>query len=166
VVTVHRRENFGERVAAICRALRRLVERFRDLELAIPVHPNPQVQAAVRGALSEVPRVRLLEPLPYPDMLWLLKRAHLIVTDSGGLQEEAPALRKPLLFLRERTERPEGLNAGCARLVGTTEQGVFDGVSRLLENEAEYQQMAQAPNPYGDGHAAEAIVDHLQGRLR
>ncbi|MDP1920026.1 MAG: UDP-N-acetylglucosamine 2-epimerase (non-hydrolyzing) [Myxococcales bacterium] len=165
LATVHRRESFGPRLEGICRALRTIVERHHDVELALPVHPHPSVQQVVRDLLAKTPRVHLLEPLPYPEMLWLLRASTLVLTDSGGLQEEAPAFGKPVLVLRDVTERPEGIAAGCAQLVGTEEQGIVSAASRLLSDPGAWAEMAHVAHPYGDGHAAEAIVDEIERRF-
>jgi UDP-N-acetylglucosamine 2-epimerase (non-hydrolysing) len=164
LVTAHRRESFG-RLGEICHALRLIAEHNRDVELVYPVHLNPQVQGPVRRALEGTERVHLLEPLDYESFVWLMSRAYLILTDSGGIQEEAPSLGKPVLVMRERTERPEALAAGTAKLVGVAPQRIFQEAQRLLDEPAEYAKMARAVNPFGDGHAAERIVSILKERL-
>jgi UDP-N-acetylglucosamine 2-epimerase (non-hydrolysing) len=164
LVTAHRRESFG-RLGEICHALRLIAEHNRDVELVYPVHLNPQVQGPVRRALEGTDRVRLLEPLDYESFVWLMSRAYLILTDSGGIQEEAPSLGKPVLVMRERTERPEALATGTAKLVGVAPQRIFQEAQRLLDEPAEYAKMARAVNPFGDGHAAERIVSILKERL-
>ena len=158
VVTTHRRENWGEPIRQVCRAIRRLVERFDDVEVLYALHLNPVVQSAAREELRGAPRVQLLDAIDYGPWVQILKRAHLILTDSGGIQEEAPSLGKPVLVLRNVTERPEGLEAGTLKVVGTGTEAVFAEASRLLTDEAEYTRMAQAHNPYGDGQAAGRIV--------
>ncbi|MCY1079611.1 non-hydrolyzing UDP-N-acetylglucosamine 2-epimerase [Archangium lansingense] len=165
LVTGHRRESFGKPFEAICRALRSLVERYPDVELVYPVHLNPNVRGPVGEILRGVERVHLLEPVEYPKLVWLMSQSHLVLTDSGGIQEEAPSLGKPVLVMREVTERPEGIDAGCARLVGTTEAGIVEGVSQLLTDEDVYRRMAQAKNPYGDGTSSSAIVRHVDAAL-
>ena len=165
LATVHRRESFGAPLERICRALERLVERFDDVELALPVHPHPEVAGTVRRLLGGRPRVHLLEPLSYVELLWLLRAAHLVLTDSGGLQEEAPALGRPLLVLRDVTERPEGVAAGAARLVGTREEPIVEAASALLRDPAAWAAMAEVRSLYGDGYAAEAIVGHVERLL-
>lgn len=163
LVTAHRRENFGTPLADICTALRTLAGRG-DVRVVYPVHRNPNVWEPVHAALADVPGITLLHPVDYRTLVWLLKRCTLVLTDSGGIQEEAPALGKPVLVLREVTERPEGVEAGTARVVGTDPARIVAEVSRLLDDETTYQAMARAVNPYGDGHAAERIVEALMER--
>ncbi len=165
LVTAHRRESFGQPFADLCLALRDLVERNPDIELAYPVHLNPQVQEPVRRILDGCARVHLLPPLDYWHLVDLLQRSYLVLTDSGGIQEEAPALGKPVLVLRDTTERPEGVKAGTARLVGTSRQRIVAETERLLNDPAAYASMATAHNPYGDGHAAERIAARLAADL-
>lgn len=165
LVTAHRRESFGEPLENICRALRRLVERNPDVHLAYPVHPNPNVQGPVFRLLSGEPRIHLIEPLPYDALVHLMARCYLVMTDSGGLQEEAPALGKPVLVLREETERPEGVEAGTAKVVGTAPEVIVEESERLLRNPRAYRQMAAAVSPYGDGRAAERIVRIIRERI-
>lgn len=157
LVTGHRRENFGQGFEQICRALRRIAE-TRDVQVVYPVHLNPNVQEPVRRILADAPSVHLIEPQDYLPFVWLMNRAHLIITDSGGVQEEAPALGKPVLVMRDTTERPEALAAGTVRLVGTDAARIEAETLRLLDDPAAYAQMARAMNPYGDGHAAERIA--------
>jgi UDP-N-acetylglucosamine 2-epimerase len=163
LVTGHRRESFGEPFLNICRAIRALAERNPEVEFIYPVHLNPNVRAPVDQILKGVPRVHLIEPVDYPRLVWLLSRSFFVLTDSGGIQEEAPSLGKPVLVMREVTERPEGIEAGCAKLVGTDETRIVTAAQELLENGATYRSMAQAKNPYGDGHAAERIATVLAG---
>lgn len=155
-VTSHRRENFGEGMAAVARALRRIAERD-DVALIFPVHPNPSVRGVMEEMLGDMPSVALIEPLDYPHFVRLLEMAHIILTDSGGVQEEAPALGKPVLVMRETTERPEGVEAGTARLVGADEDRIVGAVLELLGNESAYSAMTRAHNPFGDGHSAAII---------
>jgi UDP-N-acetylglucosamine 2-epimerase (non-hydrolysing) len=164
LVTGHRRESFGAPFESICRALKALAERSPDLELLYPVHLNPNVRAPVEQILKGTPRVHLIEPVDYPRLVYLLSRAALVLTDSGGIQEEAPTLGKPVLVMREVTERPEGIEAGCALLVGTDERRIIDAASRLLDDPEAYARMAQARNPYGDGTAARQIAELLAAR--
>ena len=162
LLTAHRRESFGQGLADIFEAVKRLADAFADsVEIVYPVHLNPHVQEPAHQLLGECPNVRLIEPLDYLDMVHLMKASHLILTDSGGIQEEAPALGVPVLVLREKTERPEALEAGTARLVGTDPQRIFDEAARLLRNDEAHAAMARAENPFGDGRAAERIVDLL-----
>ena len=162
LVTAHRRESFGRPLEGICRAVRRLALEFPDVVIVFPVHPNPEVQRPVHQQLEGWPRVHLLPPLPYPDFVHLMQRAVLVLTDSGGIQEEAPSLGKPVLVLREVTERPEGVEAGAAVLVGTDEDRIVVEASRLLRNPTAYEAMARPANPYGDGKAAIRILDVLR----
>jgi len=161
LVTSHRRESFGEGLAAICRALVRIAERAPDVTIVYPVHLNPNVDGPVRVALGGHPRIVLLPPVSYVELVALLERAHLVLTDSGGIQEEAPSFRRPVLVLRDVTERPEGVAAGVAALVGTGEERIVEETIHLLEDPAAYARMASGASPYGDGHAAERIVDAL-----
>ena len=158
LVTAHRRENFGEPLRQICAAIERLHHRFPDVEFLWPVHPNPSIQPVVRSLLSHLPRVRLCEPLAYGPFVSALKLATLILTDSGGIQEEAPALGKPVLVLRNESERPEALDLGVAKLVGYDARAIISETTRLLIDSAAYRAMAQGVSPYGDGRAAERIA--------
>ena len=160
LVTAHRRENFGQPLENICAALKALAARG-DVHLVYPVHLNPRVQEPVYRLLEEVPNITLLPPLDYLPLVHLLKRSVLVLTDSGGLQEEAPGLGVPVLVLREVTERPEGVRAGTVKLVGTDTARIVAEASRLLDDPKAHAAMAQAVNPYGDGHAAERIVAAL-----
>ena len=158
LVTGHRRENFGPGFESICRALERLSRR-NDTQIVYPVHLNPNVEGPVRRILGGLDNVFLLEPLDYLPFIALMRRAHIILTDSGGIQEEAPSLGKPVLVMRAVTERPEAVKAGVVRLVGTDEERIVREASELLENRQSYEAMARAENPYGDGHAARRIVE-------
>lgn len=163
LVTAHRRENFGEPLADICQALREIVERYRDVHIVYPVHPNPNVTGPVYQQLGVIPRITLLPPLDYLLMVHLMKRCYLVLTDSGGLQEEAPSLGVPVLVLRDVTERPEAVEAGAARLVGTGADQIVSETCRLLDDRQAYEDMARAVNPYGDGRAAGRIIAALVG---
>jgi UDP-N-acetylglucosamine 2-epimerase (non-hydrolysing) len=163
LVTAHRRESFGAGIAAVCRALRGLAEAFPDLTILYPVHPNPNVRGPVRRLLGRIPNILLTEPLDYAALVHVMARACLVLTDSGGIQEEAPGLGKPVLVLREVTERPEAVEAGAARLVGTDPDRVFGAAAELLTDPAAYARMARAVNPYGDGRAAARIAAALLG---
>lgn len=156
LVTGHRRESFGEGMRNICEALRRLVQRD-DIEIVYPVHPNPKVRSVVEEQLGGLSGVHLIAPLEYLQFVRLMSRANIILTDSGGIQEEAPALGIPVLVMRDTTERPEAVEAGCVRLVGTAVQAITGGVSELLDSPTAYSQMARATNPYGDGRACVRI---------
>lgn len=158
LVTAHRRESFGKGLANICQALKEIVRRAPNVEIIYPVHLNPNVRSTVERFLTGIDQIHLIEPLDYVTFVHLMNRAHLILTDSGGIQEEAPSLGKPLLVMREVTERPEVLEVGAAKLVGTDSERIVYEALRLLEDENEYKRMATAPNPFGDGHAAERIV--------
>lgn len=165
LVTAHRRENHGSPLLSICDALKTLLARFSDIEIVYPVHLNPNVRSPVRKRLGATARVHLTEPVSYGDLLRLMKRCHLILTDSGGIQEEAPSFHKPVLVLREVTERPEVIEAGAGRIVGTDAKRIVPEASRLLEDAGAYHAMSTAKNPFGDGHAAERIVEILAEKL-
>ncbi len=159
LITGHRRENFGARFEAICRAIRELACRFPGVDFVYPVHLNPNVRRPVLEILGgTLPNVHLVDPIPYLSFVALMYRCTLIVTDSGGIQEEAPSLGKPVLVMRDTTERPEGVEAGCVRLIGTDQDRIVAEVGCLLTNRGAYEQMARTANPYGDGRAAERIV--------
>lgn len=157
LVTGHRRESFGEGFKRICRGLAEIARRG-DVQIVYPVHLNPNVRAPVNEILADVDNVHLIEPLDYLPFVYLMTRSHIIVTDSGGVQEEAPSLGKPVLVMREVTERPEAVQAGTVRLIGTDNELMVKEVNRLLDDKAEYEKMSKAHNPYGDGKAAERIV--------
>lgn len=163
LVTMHRRENFGAPLSEVCHGLLDLLAAIPDVEILFPVHPNPNVAEVVVRLLSGHPRVHLVTPLDYPDFVAAMKRSHLVITDSGGVQEEAPALGKPVLVLRNETERPEAVELGVARLVGTHRQAIRDQAVRLLSDPLAYGEMAIGVSPYGDGLAANRIVDSLLG---
>ena len=162
LVTGHRRESFGAPFEAMCRALLRVVRDFPDVEIVYPVHLNPKVQEPVRRLLGKEARIHLLPPLDYADLVWLMSRAHFVLTDSGGLQEEAPSFKKPVLVMREVTERVEAIESGVARLVGTSEEGIVRAATDLLANPDAYQAMVKETNPYGDGRAAERILNAIE----
>jgi UDP-N-acetylglucosamine 2-epimerase (hydrolysing) len=165
LVTAHRRESFGTPFESICLALRELAERNPDVEIVYPVHLNPNVRGPVRCILDGHPRIHLLEPLRYEQFVHLMARAYLILTDSGGIQEEAPALGKPTLVMREATERPEAIEVGTARLVGTDRNRIVAETERLLYGGEEYRTMAHVDSPFGDGLAGKRIVEILLARL-
>jgi UDP-N-acetylglucosamine 2-epimerase len=162
LVTGHRRENFEGGLDQVCRAIERVAAR-PDVQVVFPVHLNPAVQATVRARLAGLDNVRLIEPQSYRPFVWLMRRAHLIVTDSGGIQEEAPSLGRPVLITRDTTERPEAVHAGAARLVGPCEAALVTAVDRLLDQPEAWNAMAKARNPFGDGRAAERIAARLAG---
>ena len=165
LVTGHRRESFGEGFEKICRGLKMIAERNPDVRIVYPVHLNPNVKEPVHRILGGVTNVHLIEPLDYAGFVLLMDKAYLILTDSGGIQEEAPSLGKPVLVMREKTERPEAIEAGTARLVGTDSEQIFEETQRLLSDRTEYEKMARAANPFGDGRAAERIVQILLREL-
>jgi UDP-N-acetylglucosamine 2-epimerase (non-hydrolysing) len=164
LVTAHRRENFDEGLLEICRALKTLVERFEDIQVVLPVHPNPNVKGPIEAELSGVERISLIAPVDYGPFVWLIDRAALILTDSGGIQEEATALGRPMLVMREVTERPEAVAAGCALLVGAKSPAIIQHATGLLTDEALYRRMSAGSNVFGDGRAAERIVTALKDR--
>ena len=162
LVTGHRRENFGEGFNNICKALKKIALSYNDVDIVYPVHLNPNVFEPVSSALSEVPNVHLIEPLDYVPFVYLMNVAHIILTDSGGIQEEAPSLGKPVLVMRDTTERPESIEGGGVRLVGTDHHKIFNSVVELLKNQCQYKAMANTINPYGDGDAAHIITDIIK----
>lgn len=161
LVTGHRRESFGKPFEAICGALKDIAAEH-DVEIVYPVHLNPNVQAPVRSMLGDVRNIHLIEPIDYPKLIWLMNRCHLVLTDSGGIQEEAPSLGKPVLVMRDVTERTEGIDAGTALLVGTDRRVIVEETRRLLKDRAAYDRMARATNPYGDGQTSRRIVEILE----
>lgn len=163
LVTGHRRENFGDGFEQICQALKAIASRG-DTQVVYPVHLNPNVQEPVRRILSDQPDVHLIEPLNYLPFVYLMSRSHLIITDSGGVQEEAPSLGKPVLVMRSTTERPEAVDAGTVRLVGTDAARIIEHANQLLDDQDAYQSMARAHNPYGDGQASRRIAEALAAR--
>jgi UDP-N-acetylglucosamine 2-epimerase (non-hydrolysing) len=162
LITGHRRENFGEGIAQICAAIATLSKRFTDFRFLYPVHLNPNVVEHVNELLGGVPNVRLIPPQGYRNFVALMARCRLVLTDSGGVQEEAPSLGKPVLVMRDTTERPEGVAAGTALLTGPNASAIVAQATRLLTDESAYRRMATAKNPYGDGHAAERIVERIR----
>ena len=165
LVTAHRRENHGERLRSICQGLKTIAERFDDVEIIYPVHPNPNVTGVARAELAGVRGVSLVEPVSYGDLLKLMDRCYLILTDSGGMQEEAPSLHRPVLVLREVTERPEVVESGAGRIIGTDSARIAEEAATLLSDPREYRKMSEAENPFGDGMAAQRIVDVLARRF-
>lgn len=163
LVTGHRRENFGGGIEGICLALRRLAAE-QDVEIVYPVHPNPNVMGPVHRLLDGVPNVHLIEPMEYLQFVFLMSKVYLIITDSGGVQEEAPSLGKPVLVMREITERPEAVAAGTVRMVGTDASRIFDEAKRLLTDADIYRKMSAAHNPYGDGRASDRIARIIEGQ--
>lgn len=161
LITGHRRENFGHGLTEICKAIRCLGLRFKNVHFVYPVHFNPNIRQPVNDLLSNLSNVHLIEPLEYEPFVYLLKHAYLVLTDSGGIQEEAPSLGKPVLVMREVTERPEAVKAGTVKLVGTNKSHIVDVVTRLLKNEEYYKKMSKSHNPYGDGKACQRILKVL-----
>ena len=162
LITGHRRENFGAGFLQICQALRDLSVRYPKTHFVYPVHLNPNVQKPVHDILANLPNVHLIAPLDYEPFVYLLKHAHIVLTDSGGIQEEAPSLGKPVLVMRDVTERPEAVKAGTVRLVGADSERIVANVSELLDSEISYKEMARSHNPYGDGKACERIISVLR----
>lgn len=163
LITAHRRENLGEPMHRMFRAIRRVMERHPDTKAIYPIHMNPKVREAAHAELDGFDRLRIIDPLQVLDFHNFLAASYLVLTDSGGIQEEAPGLGKPVLVMRDTTERPEGVEAGTLKLVGTDERIIYREFDRLLSDEKEYLAMSQASNPYGDGHASERIADILAG---
>lgn len=164
LITGHRRESFGEGFRSICRAVRLVAERFPHCQFVYPVHLNPNVREPVHRLLEGRANVHLVGPAAYPEFVWLMDRSRLILTDSGGVQEEAPSLKKPVLVMRQTTERPEAVESGAAQLVGTSVDAIVQGVGRLLTDPAAYAAFQIDDNPYGDGRAAERILEVMLAR--
>jgi UDP-N-acetylglucosamine 2-epimerase (non-hydrolysing) len=163
LVTGHRRENFGLPFENICDAIKYIAQKYSDVQFIYPVHLNPNVRQVVQRILSNVTNVQLIEPLDYPHLIWLMSKSYIVLTDSGGIQEEAPSLGKPVLVMRDVTERMEGVEAGTAKLVGTDKNRIIDAIEELINNKNIYNTMANATNPYGDGHTSTKIVEIIQG---
>lgn len=162
MITAHRRENLGEPMRNMFKAIKRIVEEHADIKAIYPIHMNPVVREAATEILGDMDRVRIIEPLEVVDFHNFLANSHIIITDSGGIQEEAPSLGKPVLVMRDTTERPEGIAAGTLELVGTNEETIYNAFKLLLEDEAKYESMSKASNPYGDGFASKRIADILE----
>lgn len=165
MITAHRRENLGEPMKNMFRAIRRIIDENPDVKAIYPIHMNPKVREAADEILGDVEKIKIIEPLEVLDFHNFLARSYLILTDSGGIQEEAPSLGKPVLVMRDTTERPEGIKANTLKLVGTDEKVIYDTCSLLLHNKEEFERMSKASNPYGDGHASERIADILVKEL-
>ncbi len=161
LVTAHRRENFGAGIQGICQALRQIAEEHEDVVIVYPVHPNPNVVEPVKRLLGDRERIHLIAPQEYLPFVWLMTKAYMVLTDSGGIQEEMPSLGRPVLVMRDTTERPEGVQAGVCRLVGTRTEDIVAATNELLNDSGSYADFARRPNPFGDGQAAKRIVDHL-----
>jgi UDP-N-acetylglucosamine 2-epimerase (non-hydrolysing) len=162
LVTGHRRENHGEGFERICQALKEIAKAKPETKIIYPVHLNPNVQKPVKKHLDDLQNILLMPPLSYPEFIWLMNRSKIIITDSGGVQEEAPSLGKPVLVLRENTERPEAVDAGTVILVGTNKESIVKETLDLLDNKKRFQLMSELHNPYGDGHACERIINFLK----
>lgn len=162
LVTGHRRENFGNGIASICKGLLELSQQYKDIQIVYPIHLNPNVQNPVHEILGNKNNILLIDPLPYTDFVWLMSKSYLIITDSGGVQEEAPSLGKPVLVTRDTTERPEAIKAGTVKLIGANQENLKREVAILLNDSKIYSQMSKAHNPYGDGKAAVRILDYLK----
>lgn len=165
LLTAHRRENLGEPMRHFFKAIKRIVDEFPDVKVVYPIHMNPKVREVANEIFATSDRIRLIEPLEVFDFHNFQNKAYIILTDSGGIQEEAPSLGKPVLVLRDTTERPEGIEAGTLKLVGTSEEKVYEETKKLLEDKKEYEKMSKASNPYGDGHASVKIVDAIIERF-
>lgn len=165
MITAHRRENIGQPMRNMFRAIRRIIDEYPDIKAIYPIHMNPVVREAAKDILGDTDRVRIIEPLEVIDFHNALARSYLILTDSGGIQEEAPSLGKPVLVMRDTTERPEGVEAGTLKLVGTSEENIYKSFKLLLEDRYEYKKMSHASNPYGDGEASKRIADILESAL-
>ena len=166
LVTAHRRENLGEPMRNIMRAIKRIVDEFEDVKVLYPIHLNPKVREVAHEVFDGCDRVRLIEPLEVFDFHNFQNKCYMIMSDSGGVQEEAPSLGKPVLVLRDTTERPEGIKAGTLKLVGTNEENIYKEAKKLLTDKTEYDKMSRASNPYGDGHASERIVDAIINKFK
>lgn len=165
LLTAHRRENWGIPLENICLSIKKLIQKYNDLEIVYPVHLNPKVKNVVYRILKNSPRIHLIKPLDYLDFINLMNKCFLVLTDSGGLQEEAPSLGKPVLVLREVTERPEGVKAGTVKVVGLSKEKIFTETCKLLDNKRMYERMAKSVNPYGDGKASVRIINALKKKV-
>lgn len=166
LLTAHRRENLGEPMRNIFKGIKRIIDEFNDVKVIYPIHMNPKVREVANEIFADCDRVKLIEPLEVFDFHNFQNKSYLILTDSGGIQEEAPSLGKPVLVLRDTTERPEGINAGTLKLVGTDEEVIYQETKKLLTNKEEYDKMSKASNPYGDGHASKYIVDAIINKFQ
>lgn len=165
LVTIHRRESFGQDLLSICRGINELAKQFPQIQIIWPVHPNPRVHHMVQSQLDSISNIFLISFLDYSSFVWMMRQSYFILTDSGGIQEEAPSIGKPVLVLRRRTERTEGIRAGTARLIGVQTQEIVENTRDLLQNESSYRKMAQRVNPYGDGKASHRIIKVLEKNL-
>lgn len=165
LITGHRRENFGEGFIEICKAIKMIADNNPAIDIVYPVHLNPNVQKPVRKMLSDSHNIFLIDPMPYQSFIYIMSKSYFIITDSGGIQEEAPSLGKPVLVMRDTTERPEAVESGTVKLVGTNSQTIFEQSQMLLDDENEYKKMSKAHNPYGDGFASKRIVDFILRKI-
>lgn len=166
LLTAHRRENLGEPMRNIFKAIKRIVEEYSDIKVIYPIHLNPKVREVANEIFGGIERIKLIEPLEVFDFHNFIKKSYLILTDSGGIQEEAPSLGKPVLVLRDTTERPEGIKAGTLKLIGTDEKKVYKEIKKLVDDKSEYEKMSKANNPYGDGFASKKIVDEIINKYK
>ena len=168
LITGHRRENFGDGFIHMCLAIKNLVEKYPQVDFVYPMHLNPNVRKPIHEVFGETTADNMffIEPLEYLSFVYLMEKSDIVLTDSGGIQEEAPSLGKPVLVLRDTTERPEGIKAGTLKLVGTDEETIYNETKKLLTDKKEYEKMSKASNPYGDGHASEKIVDAILEKMR
>jgi UDP-N-acetylglucosamine 2-epimerase (non-hydrolysing) len=164
LITGHRRENFGDGIQQICEAITALAKEYSQVHFVYPVHLNPSIQKPVHDLLKGYSNIHLIEPLAYPEFVYLMRHSHIVLTDSGGIQEEAPSLGKPVLVMRDVSERPEAITFGTVKLVGAKSEAIIRGVKELLDSELAYQKMAQQTNPYGDGNACKRIIDALRNK--
>jgi UDP-N-acetylglucosamine 2-epimerase (non-hydrolysing) len=165
LLTCHRRENFGKNIVSICQAIKEIADKNQDIQIIYPVHLNPNIQKPVYEILSNIDNIKLIKPLDYEEFVYMMNKAYMILTDSGGVQEEAPSLGKPVLVLRENTERPEAIKAGVLKLVGTNKDNIVNSVQLLLDDEKLYSTMAKANNPYGDGKASQRVVEFMKEHI-
>ena len=161
LVTVHRRESHGSGIIRLCKAFKEILEIDPGLQIIYPVHLNPEIQKPVYDLLNQTNNIQLISPVSYPAFVWLMEKSYLIITDSGGIQEEAPSLGKPVLVIRDKTERPEAIDSGTAILVGTQPEMILSEVKRIINKQEVYNKMANLKNPYGDGKASKKIVSHI-----
>lgn len=164
LVTMHRRESFGEGISNVCNALKKIAIKYDYIQIVYPVHLNPNVKKPVYKILGKLKNILLTNPLDYESFIWLMNKSYFIITDSGGVQEEAPTLKKPVLVIRKKTERTESIDLGISKLIGTNEKDIIESVSNLIENKSNHDEMIPGTNPYGDGKASERIVDFILGR--
>ena len=164
LITGHRRENFGDGIHQICEAITVLAKDYPQVHFVYPVHLNPQIQQPVHDLLKGYSNIHLIEPLAYPEFVYLMKHSYIVLTDSGGIQEEAPSLGKPVLVMRDVSERPEAITFGTVKLVGAKSKAIIHGVKELLDSESADQKMAQQTNPYGDGNSCQRIIDALRNK--